>query len=135
MHLTIEQGLAMTFSITIPRLPPAECSPNSRVHWREKGRAVAIAKDEAIAAVKAQEWSGPPVQAALIHVSWGVKDKRKRDTDNFVARTKPFMDGIVIAGVIADDSRFHVRYQYGWHEAKRFETVITIEPDPIEEAI
>ena len=76
MHLTIEQGLAMTFSITIPRLPPAECSPNSRVHWREKGRAVAIAKDEAIAAVKAQEWSGPPVQAALILVSWAVKDKR-----------------------------------------------------------
>jgi Holliday junction resolvase RusA-like endonuclease len=115
-----------TFSITIPRLPPAECSPNSRVHWREKGKAVAIAKDEAIAAVKAQEWSGPPVQSALIQVSWGVKDKRKRDTDNFVARTKPFMDGIVIAGVIADDSRFHVRYQYGWHEAERSETVITI---------
>ena len=135
MHLTIEQGLAMTFSITIPRLPPAECSPNSRVHWREKGRAVAIAKDEAIAAVKAQEWSGPPVQAALIHVSWGVKDKRKRDTDNFVARTKPFIDGIVQVGVLADDSRFHVRYQYGWHAAKRFETVITIDPDPIEEAI
>ena len=123
-----------TFSITIPRLPPAECSPNSRVHWREKGKAVAIAKDEAIAAVKAQEWSGPPVQAALIHVSWGVNDKRKRDTDNFVARTKPFMDGIVIAGVIADDSRFHVRYQYGWHESKTPETVINIEVDSFKEA-
>jgi len=124
----------MILSITIPRLPPAECSPNSRVHWRQKGEAVRIAKDEAIAAVKEQGWRGPPMQAALIQVSWGVKDKRKRDTDNFVARTKPFIDGIVQVGVLADDSRFHVRYQYGWHEAKQFETTITIEPDPIEEA-
>jgi len=116
----------ITFSITIHRLPPAECSPNSRAHWRAKGEAVAIAKDEAIAAVREQGWSGPPIQLALIQVSWGVKDKRKRDTDNFVARTKPFIDGIVFTGVIADDSRFHVRYQYGWHEATTSETVITI---------
>ena len=91
----------MTFSITIPRLPPAECSPNSRVHWRAKGEAVAIAKDEAIAAVREMGWNSPPIQLALINVSWGVKDKRKRDTDNFVARTKPFIDGIVFTGVVA----------------------------------
>ena len=116
----------ITFSITIPRLPPAECSPNSRAHWRAKGEAVAIAKDEAIAAVREQGWSGPPIQLALIQVSWGVKDKRKRDTDNFVARTKPFIDGLIKAGVIADDSRFHVRYSFTWHSSSVPETVITI---------
>jgi len=32
----------------------------------------------------------------------------------------------VIAGVLVDDSRFHVLFQYKWHEAKQSETVITV---------
>ena len=59
-------------------------------------------------------------------MSWGVKDKRRRDTDNFAARTKPYIDALVMAGVLEDDSRFHVLFQYRWHEAKQSETVITV---------
>jgi len=28
--------------------------------------------------------------------------------------------------VLEDDSRFHVLFQFGWHEAKQSETVITV---------
>ena len=56
----------------------------------------------------------------------GVKDKRRRDTDNFAARTKPYIDARVLAGVLEDDSRFHVLFQFSWHEAGQSETVITV---------
>ena len=119
--------------IVIPSLPPAEFSPNARVHWAVRGKAANQAYDEVIIALHQQGWNAPPIKAALISVSWGVKDRRKRDTDNFVARTKPYIDQLVKSGVLADDDRFHVRYQYGWHESKTPETVINIEVDSFEE--
>ncbi len=56
----------------------------------------------------------------------GVKDKRRRDTDNFVGRTKPFIDGLVLAKVLVDDSRYNVSYEFQWHKAEQNETVITV---------
>lgn len=79
-----------------------------------------------IALIKEQGWNSHPLTGVTICVSWGVKDKRRRDTDNFAARTKPYIDALVIAGVLEDDSRFHVLFQYRWHEAKQSETVITV---------
>ncbi len=116
----------MPFSITIPSLPPKEFSPNWRGHWSARGRAGRQAHDDVIALVKEQGWNGQPLTGVTISVSWGVKDKRRRDTDNFAARTKPYIDALVMAGVLEDDSRFHVLFQYGWHEAKKSETVITV---------
>ena len=116
----------MSFTITVPSLPPEEFSPNWRGHWSARGRAGSQAHDDVIALVKEQGWDGHPLTGVTISVSWGVKDKRRRDTDNFAARTKPYIDALVIAGVLEDDSRFHVLFQFGWHEAKQSETVITV---------
>ena len=119
-------------SITIGSLPPAEYSPNSRAHWTKKRKARVLAYDEVIALVNEQGWHGPAIDPAYVTVSWGVNDKRRRDTDNFVGRTKPYIDGLVHAGVLVDDSSRNVIYQFQWHEAKQKETIITVTPCPIE---
>lgn len=116
----------MPFKITIPSLPPVEFSPNWRGHWRSRSKAGRQAHDDVIALVKEQGWDSTPLSGVTISVSWGVKDKRRRDTDNFAARTKPYIDALVKAGVLEDDSRFHVLFQFSWHEANQSETVITV---------
>ena len=124
----------MQFSITIPSLPPKEFSPNARVHWAVRGKAANAAYDMIIALVAEQGWNNFPLDVAHITVSWGVKDRVRRDTDNFVGRTKPYIDGLVKAQVIADDSRHHVMYTYKWHDAVSSETVITINSEEGEQA-
>ena len=124
----------MQLSITIPSLPPKEFSPNARVHWAVRGKAANAAYDTIIALVAEQGWNNIPLNVAHITVSWGVKDRIRRDTDNFVGRTKPYIDGLVKAQVIADDSRHHVMYTYKWHDAVSSETVITINSEEGEQA-
>ena len=116
----------MPFKITVPSLPPVEFSPNWRGHWSARSRAGNKAHDDIIALVKEQGWDGKALSGVTISVSWGVKDKRRRDTDNFAARTKPYIDALVLAGVLEDDSRFHVLFQFSWHEANQSEPVITV---------
>ena len=113
-------------TITVPGLPPKEWSPNARTHWAPKAKVAVEAPSDVMALVKEQGWSGDPMDAARISVSWGVKDKRRRDTDNFVGRTKPFIDGLVLAKVLVDDSRYNVSYEFQWHKAEQEETVITV---------
>ena len=113
-------------TITVPTLPPKEWSPNARTHWAPKAKVAVEAHSDVIALVREQGWKGNPMDAARIEVSWGVKDKRRRDTDNFVGRTKPYIDGLVLAGVLVDDSRYNVTYEFSWHKADQSETVITV---------
>ena len=117
-------------SITINSLPPAEFSPNSRVHWAKRDVARVLAHDLVISLVNAEGWQGPALDRAEVTVSWGVNDKRRRDTDNFVGRTKPYIGGLVHAGVLVDDSSRNVVYQFQWQEAKQKETIITVTPCP-----
>ena len=116
----------MPFKITVPSLPPVEFSPNWRGHWSARSRAGHKAHDDIIALVKEQGWSGKALSGVTISVSWGVKDKRRRDTDHFAASTKPYIAALVLAGVLEDDSRFDVLFQFSWHEAGQSETVITV---------
>ena len=99
-----------------------------------RGKAANAAYDTIIALVAEQGWNNIPLDVAHITISWGVKDRYRRDTDNFVGRTKPYIDGLVKAQVIADDSRHHVMYTYKWHDAVSSETVITINSEEGEQA-
>jgi len=84
-----------SITVTLP-WPPAECSPNSRAHWRKRAEVSRLSKEWAYwssvdwldgqflgfeDAIKVSYWLNPP-------------DHRRRDLDNFVARCKPFLDGI-----------------------------------------
>lgn len=94
-----------TVTIVIPGRPP---NPNRtrRYHWRVRHRSDrewrTAARVHALH-VLGREWSGPMTRARLevIHV---VPTKARRDPDNLAAGIKASLDGMVDAGVIADDS-------------------------------
>jgi Holliday junction resolvase RusA-like endonuclease len=91
-------------TFTLPYLPPVEFSGNYRGHWTARYKAGEKVKNDVIALIREQEWSGPPLGTAIVTVAWGLPDRRRRDWDNLFASTKPILDGLKAAGVIKDDS-------------------------------
>lgn len=116
-------------------VPDRALSPNARVHWSVKGKAVSAAR--VAAAVEANRvlferrppmppprWEKARCHAVLFH-----KGKRTPDPDNFVASLKPYLDGIADAGLMANDRNL-------WPERPEFRQVskmprveITISPE------
>jgi len=92
-------------TITLPCLPPKEYSANNSrgQHWSKKQEITQSAHDEIIVAVRAQGWHGEPLTKATVKVTFGLPDRRKRDSGGLIERCKPWLDGLVDAGVIADD--------------------------------
>jgi len=91
-------------TITIPRLPPYECGLNTRVHWAVRAKATKAAHDEVIGLCREQQGSQQPMGKATVTITFTVPDKRARDKGNLIAAAKPFLDGLRLAGVIADDA-------------------------------
>ena len=94
-----------TLTIELSGLPD---SPNAtrREHWATKGKnAAQWRRDAAILALDAAnkaKWLTP--DTCTIGVVGLFKDHKRHDPDNLLAAIKPCLDGIVDAGVIADDS-------------------------------
>lgn len=90
----------MEIVVTMP-LPMPILSPNSRVCWQAKARAVK--QYRATAFHVAQRF---PVRwkSAEVLASFFFKDSRRRDRDNLLASLKSAFDGIASAGVVEDDS-------------------------------
>jgi len=112
--------------IKIPDLPPAQLSPNSRLHWAARlpykngyKQLVYLKAKEA-----ANGWWEAPERARVV-ITFIVPDKRKRDLDNLIASFKPGQDGIVDAGVIKDDSEIHadITYQMRYEKGQRYVVV------------
>ena len=109
----------MKYIIEIPSLPPVECSKNWRGHWAPKARAVQVARAKAFYFTlekHGEELSSPgwkPIShddIIGIHYIWHVQAKRRRDRDNFIGRSAPFLDGLkpstgteIGCGLIVDD--------------------------------
>ena len=108
-------------TLTLPGLPPRECSPNARVHWTEKAKFVAAYRLStywyASIEKRKQKWQAPVL--AKVDVTFIVPDRRRRDKTNLASAFKGALDGIVDAGLIQDDShehcddQYHVRYEKG----------------------
>jgi len=109
----------LALSITIPRLPSAVFGGNSRQHWRIRYRESLAVYDEVVALVKETGYNEGMLVQPRMEIRWGIPDKRRRDFDNLVARTKPFIDGLVKAGVVGDDSIRDFVSDYGWFESPR----------------
>ncbi len=98
-----------TVKIVLP-LPDAKLSPNARVHWLAKAKAVKKARGDAgLAACDAQRrfipaGRCPMWKAATVQATFYRKTKRKIDPDNALASIKAQIDGLRDAGLIADDS-------------------------------
>ena len=96
--------------LTMP-FPPAELNPNRArgLRWWTLGQARKLYREtcgwEAKDQAKGVRLS-PPVLATVTFV---VPDHRRRDVDNLLAALKPCWDGLVDAGVLADDSHDKLR--------------------------
>ena len=103
-----------TIQLEIMQLPPAECSPNARVHWVVKKRAgdnfrdevfylALVGKKDALELGSTFPWEKSELRLTII-----VAQKRRRDTDNWLGRAKPGIDALKLAGLIVDDDVEHL---------------------------
>jgi crossover junction endodeoxyribonuclease RusA len=94
--------------------PEKVLSPNARVHWRVRARAVKVCRSMALWLTReAVGWPrGPHWASAAVNYTFCPPDKRARDRDNIIASLKSAQDGIADALGI-DDSKFQTTYSMG----------------------
>ena len=121
-----ESLVAYTLALTIvfPKLPPAVFSGNSRHHWSLRYRESLVVYDEVIASVRETGYMGGRLLNPKVEVRWGLPNKRRLDFDNLVARTKPYIDGLVKAGVLGDDSVRDFVSDYSWYDSPKQPTTL-----------
>lgn len=98
--------------IEILMMPPAECAPNRRRHWRVVSRAAREAREEATKATRIALNNGEPGLSAFcgyvgdvvmdIEVAWHGR-RTGMDEDNLITACKPLRDGV--ADVLWGDDR------------------------------
>ena len=97
------------FLVRLP-LPPERLHPNQKPHRQERGRltkkARGMAKILALAALNGGP--RPYFPHAAIRAHWGFPTRRRRDEANLQAWLKAYVDGLVDAGIIVDDSSDHL---------------------------
>ncbi len=89
--------------IVIPMVPHPECSPNARVHWRKRSRAVKVSREIAGWATRAGLNGESPGLTAYcghnpgvtidIEIAWNGR-RKTMDDDNAKAACKAFIDGV-----------------------------------------
>lgn len=101
-------------TITLP-WPNRRLSPNARLFWATKARAVRDARETARLLTMQANGDGPvPVWLNPLPVRWQFypPTKRRYDRDNLIASCKAYQDGIADA-VSLDDFRFMSSYEFG----------------------
>ena len=88
-------------------LPPKELSPNARVHWAKKSRAVRAYRALAMAVARGYfAGNDPPrLTQAKCQATFFHKDRRRRDPDNLLSSLKQVWDGFVDAKIFKDDDQ------------------------------
>ncbi len=98
----------MNYTIMLPPLPPI--SSNQRHHHHARAKLVREWREAA-------GWSAraagiPPLERAQIVLWAKPPDRRRRDPHNFTPTLKACVDGIVDAGVLADDDSTRLPISY-----------------------
>ena len=114
--------------LTLP-IPPATLNAHNKGHWRSKSAAVKSCRRLACAETLALR--PPSLDRSVLSIDLYWPDLLNRDTFNAVQSCKPYIDGIVDAGVIPDDnwrvmSIGHVRSHLDRENPR---VVLTIEPE------
>ena len=115
--------------VTIPQLPPKECSPNFHGALREKMSATKAWREAAYYCAR-QACPGvfPNFEKAVVRITFQVPSRAYiKDDDNAIASVKPALDGCVIANIVRDDSPKHLRIlQVMWdiNKAKEKATIL-----------
>lgn len=98
-------------TVSIPMLPPAECSPNYHGELRAKMSATKAWREAAYyCARQASPGIFPNYEKAAVKITYQVPSRAYiKDDDNAIASVKPALDGCVLAGIVCDDSPEHLR--------------------------
>ena len=107
-------------------LPDRALNPNKRLHHMALYQATLLAKEEMYLCVLKQGRPRAALPKAHITITWVAKDKRRRDKDNLFASMKAYIDGLVFAGVIIDDSADCVSYTLRYERGTQEDTVIYV---------
>lgn len=87
-----------TYRLDLPyERPPL--TANQRMHWARKAQITRAVRFSA----KVAAHSIPALGRCSVHLVWTVTDRRRRDADNLVPTLKACADGLVDAGIVADD--------------------------------
>lgn len=100
-------GVAGGREIILP-WPSTALSPNSRVHWRVRAKAVSSARAVAFYVAREAGWRGDLLPPGRLHLWWDYWRPHKGnrpDDDNMLSRCKAYRDGLADALGI-DDQRF-----------------------------
>jgi crossover junction endodeoxyribonuclease RusA len=94
-------------TFTLP-LPPRSLSPNARQHYMAKARDTKEYRTRA----KVEGWKIPASNRpgwteAIATTVVFAPNRRRRDRDNLLASLKSAFDGLVDAGILADDAGLH----------------------------
>lgn len=126
--------------LTLPYLPPAEYGANRArgAAWQRQfrvshGKGGAV--DTIIALVNETGWHGPPMQKAVLRITFYLPDKRRRDGMMLLERCKPWFDGLVYrggAGVIKDDDLGTIGFPVPAWEYRKGQPGTTIEIQEVE---
>lgn len=96
--------------------PSKDLSPNARLHWSRKARAVKIARLEAweatYQAIHRDKFRVEPDTMIDLYIEFHPSDRRRHDLDNCLARCKGYLDGIADALKI-NDRFFRLHIQMG----------------------
>ena len=113
--------------ITIPGLPPRDASPNARVHYMKLANVKRNMKDVMIASVlemPSMDRPVEPMEKAHLTITFKASDKRRRDIDNLLSASKAYIDGLVAAGVIVDDSSENLSFSLYYEKDKEHAATI-----------
>jgi crossover junction endodeoxyribonuclease RusA len=91
------------FELKVPLVherPPL--SANHRVHWRKKAELVAMVRDSV--AWRAKQAHIGRQDHIVVALHFAPQDKRRRDASNLMPTQKAAVDGLVLAGVVEDDT-------------------------------
>lgn len=75
---------------------------NHRLHWARKAQISGALKQASWALARQQHI--PRLASLTYALVYEPPDKRRRDSDNISPNVKPLIDGLVAAGVLADDN-------------------------------
>ena len=106
--------MGVILRIELP-LPLKELNPNAgkKQNVHKINRITHEAQDMAIAAVLEQApRRKEPLKHATLTWTFVVPNRHDRDLDNLVAAAKPYQDGLVKAGLIADDNTGVIKTVY-----------------------
>ena len=97
--------------MSIGHLPASQLYPNMGgkvLHWGVRAEARKMARQESYYQGYALDIK-KPLELMAVEFVFHAKNKRSRDLDNLIAASKPWLDGLVDAGIMVDDDCWHIR--------------------------